>query len=438
MGFKIDKNGRSFYEPNTFYIKYNPRYLDSDGIPIKSAVPVFFHEYAHLIQDTTTIYGVVDFLHFHDLIQDVCKITNSRQTIKIPISTYKEYSELWISSLISYKRLLYHLDEWSSKALWAFDEFVKFDLETIKYQNNTFETPLIRGKFIDHTLKEEDILHSIGVREIKEAYSMAIENIHSGQDYDYIDYKEFQYTAIERILSKMFGKIDNFEIITICHWCLNSLHPAFELVEIIEDVKRELFNLPSWKELYEFLRKRYLKNNQHQIKDIKNKYLDMLLNQEKSGKNDMLYQAYLWYTNNILINLDMINNHNSYFPLDTALCETSFEIKDFLQRFPIFLYENNGKTSYTLAANEKNPEFIYFFRSLASIITKLNDKQELWQCLLYDSCDFKKDICLKEPWKRWGDTPRCSYCSACFYLNLKDQSKLTSVLTMDAVTARDS
>ncbi|WP_157204621.1 hypothetical protein [Methylomonas koyamae] len=251
MGFEVDNNGRSFYQPNVFYINFNPSYLNSNGTPKPDSIPIFFHEYAHLIQDTTTIFGINSFMSFHDVIQDVFRITSLSAKIKIPVSDKSS----WMSFIDQYNKCIYPREAWPSQAMWAFDGY-EIDEVTINCNADEYDVPIIKARFIDNTGKHLPILHEIGVREIKEAYSIAVENIHSEIEHDYYPLSEFQYAAIERILLKKFGYIDNKGIVTICHWSLNSLHPAIEFFEIIEDIERDQVTL-TWDDLYIFLRNRF-------------------------------------------------------------------------------------------------------------------------------------------------------------------------------------
>jgi hypothetical protein len=392
-------------------------------MPLPEARPVFFHEYAHLIQDSTTIYGINDFLSFHDVIQDFSRVTEKYNSVTdVPLSESDTFKHSWSSFLYKYKKCVYPTTDWSSKTLWAFDSFQE-EIRTISYNSKEFDVPIIKARFIDNTGCNEPIIHEIGIREIKESYSMAVENLHSEKDYDYDGLNEFQYAVIERILLKEFGTIDNNGIIAICHWSLNSLHPAVELTEIISDIKQNCCSL-DWRDLYCFLRKRFLHHNNYLINNIRQAYSQILLNQATTGTNDMLYKAYKWYSENILKNLELIANEKSYFPIDTALCDSSANLKDFMQRFPIWLYEAGEEVGYTIASEDVQPDFVYFFRSLADVIYNLRKNNTQWKCILYQVCEHREEICLNQPWKR-NSEPKCNYFAACCYLNLTNNKEIT-------------
>lgn len=420
MGFEVDNSGRSFYQPNVFYINFNPSYLDSDGIPKQEAIPVFFHEYAHLIQDTTTIFGINSFMSFHDVIQDVFRITHLNKKIKIPVSDKCG----WMSFIDKYNKLIYPTDAWPSQTTWAFESYY-IDEVTIKCNTDEYDIPIIKAHFIDNTEKHLPITHGIGVREIKEAYSMAVQNLHSEIEYDYYQLGEFQYAAIERILLKTFGSIDSKGIITICHWSLNSLHPAIEFFEILEDIKNECIDL-TWNDLYIFLRDRFYKKHHYIVNTIQQNYSKLLQNQALAGGDDLLYKAYKWYSENVLKNLDIIFDENSLFPIDTVLCDPQKNINNFMENHPIWLYESGCMKGYTNANKEQKSDFVYFFRSIANIVYNLNKENTKWSCILIEVCNIKNEYCSTEPWKRWSANPKCNYCAACYYLNLTENTILLS------------
>ncbi len=246
MAFEKDKNNRSFYQPNAFSIRLRPEYVDSNGNISEKGYPVFIHEYGHLLQDTTTCYGIIDFVHFTDIIQDfiqLVKCGKNNGTIKIPLIRHYKSKTMWIKSLLEYKKCYNPNEDWRKGAIWAFNGFETKDYIRVPYKDKEGKVPIISARFVDNETGEE-IVQKLGVREIKECYSMALENIQRGEDFPYSKEMEFQYAAIERILDREFERVDNFQMITVCHWALQSTHPIEEFFDIFMEFKAKEEGLP--------------------------------------------------------------------------------------------------------------------------------------------------------------------------------------------------
>jgi hypothetical protein len=431
--FENDNYGRSFYQPNAFYIKLNSDYVEKGGLVADEYLPKFFHEYGHLIQDTTTCYGVIDFIHFIDTIQDTLRLIDlsvDHNVLTIPLFRNSTFNDLWISKLIQFRSCTNPNKDWRKGAIWKFNKFLPKEFRNVPYNQRPNQIPIIKASFVDSNSATE-FTQELGVREIKEAYSIAIENIKSGTDFEYSEDMEFQYAAIDRILSAFWGYIDNKRVITICHWALQDTHPIENFHDIVLELWKEYDELPDVEELYDYLRQRFLSRNPQLIKSIQENFNKILENQQKSGVNDLLYCSYAWYKEKIISNLRLIEDSSRRFPLDTNFVASNNDIGELVLDFPIWLYETYDENSFAFSVEKDTPLFVYFFRSLCDLVNHLLMREETeWNCIWNSTCKderipFKDSKCASMPWAHSEHRPACPFGAAAAYLKLKKDTLLS-------------
>lgn len=88
-------NDRSFYVPKAFYINFRYGLLDDQGMPKIKEMPIFLHEYAHLIVDQTTIFGIVRFINQLDRFQELRRLLMSNCYPQLPMRNATITANSW-------------------------------------------------------------------------------------------------------------------------------------------------------------------------------------------------------------------------------------------------------------------------------------------------------------------------------------------------------
>jgi hypothetical protein len=234
---ETDKLGNSCYFPNLFTMRIDHDYLEQDGYPKKEYFPVFMHEYGHLIQDTTTLFGVFEFARFNDqIVEAVETIRNLGQQNALPLNKNVNKDISTFSFFSKMREVTHPGEKWNLDIDWEFIEFVDSIYVDIIHKGNPVTYEKIQAKF---KCKKSgyDFIHAIGVNELKENHSMAIENIYRGTDEYYIcngkSDRDFKYFVIRNILKNVFVNVTNDAVIAICHWSLNSINPGKQFKNIV-------------------------------------------------------------------------------------------------------------------------------------------------------------------------------------------------------------
>lgn len=319
MSFELHMD-RSYYRTRSFYIKHRKGVLSNNGNIIANGLPVFMHEYAHLIQDQYSVYGVIDFFYFIDTLHEIIRLMGKNKFIYYgPLYDQPDANDCWLTQLERLRSAARAHEKWA-RGILTFEDSEIRDIR-ITYKQETIDIPQVIGKFINPCTGTE-YQHPIGVVEICEAYSMAVENIYNHQKTATLDeHSEFEYYAVERMLNKI-GIIDSQSIIVICHWALQDHFPGkrlYELYNLLSEQKRKM----SAYEIYDLCRgwinqKRF----QCDINFYDQKFKDVISHHQGSaGEDDLLVKSIKWYHENAISNLRKLLDKNSYFPLDTCFAQ---------------------------------------------------------------------------------------------------------------------
>lgn len=421
---------RSYYLPRAFYISIRPEYLDENGKPLLNHLPVFMHEYTHLIQDSTTYFGAISFINFYDFLMDVSKFSKENKKggkLSLPLIQFSRKNGEWSNVLEMIRKCHDPREKWDNTSFWAFESFNDFDMFYATYQDKPFRVPRVSANFVDNTTGRM-CEHTIGVREIKEAYALSVENIYRGERAMWAPNCEFQYFAIERILGKYFDcEILNEHIITICHWSLQDIHPPENFYHIVEYLRKKSTALPEAMVLYSDLRQRHLKLN-HNLKESVHENFQLIIdNQGKGGSDDYLHKILKWYKDEILKYLDKVENTSDFFPLDTEFCKRSTNLDALISKYPIYLYENasNGE-AFSITGSEFDAQVPFVLRSLIMLGEQIFRAKVIeYSCDWLKCCDLKKyqfkdDSCKTTPWKKGSLTRTCPFGMAAKYLEIND------------------
>ena len=166
MSFEVDNNGRSYYHPRAFYIYLRADAVDEEGAPTKGGMPVFMHEYAHLIQDRCSLFGVVDFVHFADSVQSLVKmLQTATRPIELPMKSHSAAAKSWLAEIEAIRRVADPRKNWKNGVYWSHESH-EIKTVSVEYVGGKYEFPLVIAKFVDN-ITGDTYEHEIGPREIK-------------------------------------------------------------------------------------------------------------------------------------------------------------------------------------------------------------------------------------------------------------------------------
>jgi hypothetical protein len=254
MSLEFDASGRSYYVPSAFYISAAHGVLDgADGSVLPGGWHRLMHEYGHLIQDRTSVFGAIEFMHFVDSLQSVLRmLQNQGAQVQLPVSASPSASNSWFASIHALRAVVNPRNPWRNGVWWAYEGY-RVENIPVWYEGADRNIPVAIARFVDNT-NEDTYEHEIGPREIKESYSVAIETLHGGPPVD--DATAFEYLAVERILGKA-GAVDERQIAAVCHWALQDPVPGMRFFEIVALLEKD-GALPAANDLYDVLRSRAL------------------------------------------------------------------------------------------------------------------------------------------------------------------------------------
>ena len=426
-GFDVDASGRSYYVPSSFYIYVAPGVLDAEGASLAGGWYRLMHEYGHLLQDRASLFGVIEFLHFFDSFQSVVLLlTAAGVEVRLPLREAAGADKAWLTSIESLRSIVYPRTAWRNDVWWAYERHRVADVPVF-YEGELRPIPVAIAHFVDN--KSGDTYeHEIGPREIKEAYSVAIQVLHGGPSVDEPD--QFEYVAIERILGRA-GAVDERQMIAICHWALQDSVPGVRFFEIVSLLEAE--GLRPADELYDRLREDAMKRGAADKVDTAARQLNEIIdNQRKSGEGDLLYQVLGWYRDRAIAALRRNLDPARRFPLDTYVGTRSAapnpeQFASMVSEEPIPLVQNANDGAFAFGGQSVDSDTVLFVRALADLVSRLwSNGVAGWSCPLVASCTLhlKDEACEQTPWTKSLAERPCPYGAAARYLGLPNTHRL--------------
>jgi hypothetical protein len=444
----IDHEALAAYYPRGFMILLkNEVFVPplGPGIPefSQESFPIFMHELAHLVQDRSTIRGVVEFLDMWDRVEAIAEhISACGHHVVVPFfdsdtgATRLSDNLKWTIEAETIYSLREPREPWSSDGKhWAYQGHEVESVEC-RLAGRTIKIPRVTVVFIDN-VSGDTYQHLIGAREIKEAYSVAVALVHGGSLPD-IGSIAFEYVALERILSFFFGDVRPRQIIAICQWALQSLAPGFTLFEII-DAFTDGIGLPDEEEIYNVLRRKEKFRGCAGIWNVLSDNIK-LYEQHLGPQCATLGKLFHWYREHAGFLLTIQFTESRCFPLDTYLtCDSTQESledhsKGLRQLFdevevPLIVWPNG---SFTLISSDPETvrEIVFLNVAIQHLIGSLwSSRKASWSCPLHTGCtlSMKDDSeCLHSPWKKGALLPTCPYGAAAILLRLHADVELVA------------
>lgn len=423
MSFEFDASGRSFYVPSAFYISAAHGVINaSDGSVLPGGWHRLMHEYGHLIQDRTSVFGAIEFMHFVDALQSVLRLLqNHGAQVQLPVSASAGANQSWFASIHALRAATNPRNPWRNDVWWAYEEY-RVEEVPVWYEGAERRIPVAIARFVDNT-NGDSYEHEIGPREIKEAYSVAIEVLHGGPPVN--DATAFEYLAIDRILSKA-GPIDERQVAAICHWALQDPVPGVRFFEIVVTLERQGV-LPAANDLYDLLRAQALGGGVANKVALVGQQLDEIVRvQSASGPNDLLFQVFRWYRDRVVVALARNLDAKRRFPLDTYVCGSGPhpDVAGFtaaVAEEPIPAVETPSGAIFAYGGKSVDSDSVLFIRSLGDLIGRLwFEPVASWPCVLEPTCvlGYRDAGCTTRPCDKGAKRPACPYGAAAAYLGI--------------------
>jgi hypothetical protein len=389
---------------------------------------VLMHEYAHLVQDRNTVSGIFEFLAFILRIEVVGNVLSQSPdgTVTIPLesvarSALPGYSLLRILQVPGQaKQPMFE----NPSARWQFKSYSP-KRTTVEFDGVQFYRVDTAVTFKDETTGVE-AEYMLGSRDIREAYSVAVQELHGGPTPS--NEGKFEYHAVPKILTALVGPLDARQIVAICHWALQSSTPAarlFQICEILNAYAPSLRDVPA-KDIYDFLRNDAVANGLPAVLNEIILRLDQLINRHH-GLDGPFLEAIRQHKRHVQIAFERMLDTSRYFPLDTALCrDTRHPYAESFGRLtqeePIPQIETlDGYDSRDYAyggdADDTDQDLSKFLRAMRGLIDfLLTGDEQFRQCPLFAPCQLPEwnNGCRTAPWEK----EHCHYGAAAHALGI--------------------
>jgi len=391
------------------------------------------HEYAHLIQDQSTIYGAISFLNLLDRLQDLRRILLATlQPMVLPIRNHPRAVGTWSAFLDEVEPLARASAPWPKDGTWAFqDREVVAKTCQCDLASAVRNYPVVLARFVDHATFREHV-HSFGVRELVEGYAVAVEHLHGGQLPTLLESPDFAYLALERVVSAL-GRYAPEHVVAFAHWALQDPFPGVRLFELLDHVRHTFGgSLPPAHELFGFLRDEAIRSGlAEKIVQVNAAISRFVAHYLPSGERDPLVRTLRWYQGVVSANLARLLDPQTQFPLGSFLCRAhqSWASEDwaalaaFCRQHPLPQIEDGAGSVFTFGASDHAAEGVFVLRGLVDVYERLwSGADTEWACPFHSTCPSEKvpqkdSSCLATPWRKGVIQPYCPYGAASFYLD---------------------
>lgn len=311
---------------------------------------------------------------------------------------------------------------WRTGAFWAFEDWRPYSLED-------FATPFVVAKFRDNNTGEQ-YEQAIGAREVKEAYSIAVQQMHQDTLIDESSLP-FEYAAAGRILGSL-GQVTPRHMVVFCHWALQCRFPGCRLFELMQTTEQEFGCLPAPEVLYDSFRDSSREKTLASLEKHREAFSGLVADCRRRGDDDPLFRVSNWYLSTAFPTIQhVLLADDKRFPLDTYLCteqpdedaEAVAAWTELVRQFPIGLMESDEGEMFSTAQDKWQQRAAQFFRCLMHLgLTAWSARVPKWSCPMINSCShsLRDDaICRETPWKMGDAKPAlCVYGAAARHLEV--------------------
>lgn len=265
----------SFYNVGTICISFEKNCIDaSNGLINECAVS--FHEYFHLVQNVTTIFGLWFFLNKIELFEDYAYASRRCNDINKFLKPIKREKLKYVGKIEALEDALLANPKMSFSQNVEFVAFSQSEYVELLNNKRYGDYEIVKAKYKDEGHFFE---YLITARSIFEAYSKSVEYEITEpfrKDLIITDYGQFEYYAVRLILEHFFPNLRENAVATILHWSLNHIMPSVFFKEIVLHLSCTFGqSLPSAgeisEELFEFYSDNYYEEHYFLLSEFKNK-----------------------------------------------------------------------------------------------------------------------------------------------------------------------
>ena len=428
----------AFYVPGSFYIKMNEAtvyHTENGGEINQEDSRVFLHEYAHLVQDLSSLYGVCQFMQAVESLPSLISLYDSGgSSVPVPLRTLVEQGRSKATGAECMQAQLEEMGNYiAPRNFWdpvTDYTFLGHRIEQVEVnylthlgacKRNTLAFPVVRYEQVDNGMPLEV---RFGAVEVYEGFSLAVEEVHGLRRS--IE-QCFMYRAAATIIKAFLGDTSPRMTMAICHWALQSTTPGVLFFQLLEALKaRPQKEQDSVEAVFDFCRT-YLFANGYE--SLRAKMLDalnkMCMDQAAGNPKEHLGKILRWYYQTVERTLRINDGQGRRFPLDTILGDKGIQwavgIKRLLSEVPVPHLEDKTGKRYSFGAEDEAEQYVYFLRALAEMVNYLwTGSGVTWACPVEPQCQLasKGDACRSSPWLLGQDKELCPYGAAAKYLKI--------------------
>lgn len=388
--------------------------------------PTFMHEYSHLLQDTGTFRGAIDYLSLLEQVTAVAAHSlASGATISYPVIERNgirhrlppDHSSA--RDLDRLREMTEPREKWKTGGkVWAYQQSRVIN-RNLSLGGMSINVPFVYMDFVDN-VTNDTLSHQVGAWEIKEAYAVAVGILHGGKPKD-LAKAGYEYLAIDRYLTYHFGAVSPRQTVALCHWSLQHLSPARFLEHLVEQIKDNYSGLPPAEEILDVARSIAVAQKLPAI------WQELLTDQyhatetacRQAGNDAALLFKWLRQRSSQVLSKQFASDNR--FPLDTFLCQdsTAMPVADqlaalerMLQDYPIPIVFASDGSAHTLRATQEDHDAVFVSRATLDLFQHVwGASQPTRKCPLYDACNLsiKDAACLTRPWEKGTLARTCAY-----------------------------
>jgi len=404
-------------------------------------VPLFFHEYMHLLQDRTTLHGAIDFLHLLNGIQSAFKHASFyERRVVIPMRDVlrdgrhpQDQSECWLATTERVRKAISGQEQWPIAM-----ELTLVDREIQKTPILDTRLPLAVTSvtlLMEDRLGDEHV-HKLTAWEICEGCATAVEESLGGSPP--AKFLAYQYHVISAIFKVYYPAAEAWQIAEVCQWALQSPGPAAQLFSLLDGLKKKWpLVMPEISKISEFCRAQLLADGFAQHKDWVDQELSTAIAAQRgTGEDNPLSDVYRWYAETTVSHLRGISDaHYSGFPL-FLMREALSRLRDgdstdtalalLFTQIPVPMIEQDGLPFFTVGSPPVEVDSVMLLRCINTIVMHIwaGESIEI-ECPLWKKCRLpcRSADCQSRPWENLtSGQPPCAfgYAAAAFDLTTKE------------------
>ena len=401
----------SYYKPSFFWIELATSYELKD-IWGKEIEHTFFHEYMHYLEDITTTFGYIYYIHKLSLIKAMyhkikMQLANNNTKLTIPINfsddSYRDTNISLFKHYLKYENKLIVNSFKINNVIEVIEVIEKMKIKTYKINYNNQESIF----FGAHAIMES-ICH------ILEKYLYEINSKEIILPYDLSEYVAKFYSEI------FINHIDY--VLDLCEYSLMFYNPAEAFINILNALKNEKSYKPiDIDDFRRYLFKTIKPNKKYTITSLLRENRIRLLNEISGVFTSDLYEYFRQW---LITTIDKGYNYKNenIFVFSKII---NYKPKQFFnETIPILgmpLIFNQEGQFYVTDVNNMHVDSAYLARSLSEVYdTIINGNRK---CHLKESCMFANsikdtqinvtDYCDYAPWKNFSSDQNIEICGYC-------------------------